>query len=363
MSVFPKVLDGESLNKDDRDGPTENDEATQTFPAMNSHNGVDDGNEEQINSNVAAVATQNPPALTFKRTNLLKTCDDDEESDTSDNEATQMFPFPTRMDTQNEDEIYQDETQIFLPTNSPSISNLEVATPNKSNPAAITHADEKDNNVNLSSQSETPSNEELNDAMSLGTKNIGFGSPQKDDTKKIEEAEEIIKETIQSTADEVDPGQPLVVTDTISRQHPEKENAELSKDTLDPLEDEKTRPSNIHEAMLVDGPESPPDNDKTDGADLVNINATDDDNKDPHMSQKSINSMTSSKSDLATPNNDRSTRRRSGGSSSEGRKENNDIIKVMFTGLVPTRQHKKMISDIGAQLVESIEDAATATRE
>ena len=81
------------------------------------------------------------------------------------------------------------------------------------------------------------------------------------------------------------------------------------------------------------------------------------------MSQKSINSMTSSKSDLATPNNDRSTRRRTGGSSSEGRKENNDIIKVMFTGLVPTRQHKKMISDIGAQLVESIEDAATATRE
>jgi hypothetical protein len=208
--------------------------------------------------------------------------------------------------------------------------------------------------------------------MSLGTKNIGFESPPKDDTQKIEEAEEIIKETIQSTADEVDPVQPLVVTDTISRQPfgtddvdipPEKEDAELSKDTLDPLEDEKTRPSNIHEAMLVDGPESPPDNDKTDGAEEVNINATDDDNKDPHMSQKSINSMTSSKSDLATPNNDRSTRRRSGGSSSEGRKENNDIIKVMFTGLVPTRQHKKMISDIGAQLVESIEDAATATRE
>ena len=365
-SVFPKVLDDESLDKDDpdRDRHTLNDEATQNFPEMNSHNGVDDGNEEQINSNVAAVATLNPPTLTFKRTNLLKTCDEDEEADTSDNEATQMFPFPTRMDTQNEDEIYQDETQIFLPTNSPSISNLEVATPNKVNPAAITHADEKDNNVNLSSQSETPSNEELNDAMSLGTKNIGFGSPPKDDTQKIEKAEEIIKETVQSTADEVDPGQPLVVTDTISRQPfgtddvdipPEKEDAEPLKDTLDPLGDEKTRPSNIHEAMLVDGPESPPDNDKTDGAD--------DDNKDPHMSQKSINSMTSSKSDLATPNNDRSTRRRSGGSSSEGRKENNDIIKVMFTGLVPTRQHKKMISDIGAQLVESIEDAATATRE
>jgi hypothetical protein len=97
MSVFPKVLDGESLDKDDRDGPTENDEATQTFPAMNSHNGVDDGNEEQINSNVAAVATQNPPALTFKRTNLLESCDEEEEADTTDdppdNEATQMFPL------------------------------------------------------------------------------------------------------------------------------------------------------------------------------------------------------------------------------------------------------------------------------
>jgi hypothetical protein len=84
--------------------------------------------------------------------------------------------------------------------------------------------------------------------------------------------------------------------------------------------------------------------------------------KYPQLSQKSINSMTNTKSDLTTPNNDRSTRRRSGGSS-ERLKENNDTVKVIFTGLVPTQKHKKMISDIGAQLVESIEDAATATRE
>jgi hypothetical protein len=261
-----------------------------------------------------------------------------------------------------------------LHTNSPSISKLEVATPNKANPAAITHADGNDNNINLSLQPETPLNEELNDAMSLGTDNCCYDSPPNDDTEKIEEVEEITNETIQSPADEADPSQPLVATDTISSKPVEtgvvetpSENGDthLSNLTIpSPMEDKETTPSDTHEAES-------PDMSKTDGGVkehtketvLGNINATEDDNKDPQLSQKSINSMTNTKSDLTTPNNDRSTRRRSGGSSSEGRKENNDTVKVIFTGLVPTQKHKKMISEIGAQLVESIEDAATATRE
>ena len=289
-------------------------------------------------------------------------CNNDDDDVGCYGAETQMDNRPIRMDTQNEDEIYQAETQLH--TNSPSIAN----------PAAITHADGNDNNINLSSQSETPLNEEWNDAMSLGTKNFCYDSPPKDDTEKIEEVEEIINETIQSPAVEADPSQSLVATDTISSKPVEtgvvetpSENGDthLSNLTIpSPMEDKKTTPSDTHEAES-------PDTSKTVGGVkehtketvLGKINATEDDNKDPQLSQKSINSMTNTKSDLTTPNNDRSTRRRSGGSSSEGRKENNDTVKVIFTGLVPTQKHKKMISDIGAQLVESIEDAATATRE
>jgi hypothetical protein len=289
-------------------------------------------------------------------------CNNDDDDVGCYGAETQMDNRPIRMDTQNEDEIYQAETQLH--TNSPSIAN----------PAAITHADGNDNNINLSSQSETPLNEEWNDAMSLGTKNVCYDSPPKDDTEKIEEVEEIINETIQSPAVEADPSQSLVATDTISSKPVEtgvvetpSENGDthLSNLTIpSPMEDKKTTPSDTHEAES-------PDTSKTVGGVkehtketvLGKINATEDDNKDPQLSQKSINSMTNTKSDLTTPNNDRSTRRRSGGSSSEGRKENNDTVKVIFTGLVPTQKHKKMISDIGAQLVESIEDAATATRE
>jgi hypothetical protein len=69
------------------------------------------------------------------------------------------------------------------------------------------------------------------------------------------------------------------------------------------------------------------------------------------------------KNDLdLTPPRDQFTRR-SGIPSSGGRKESGDEVKIMFTGLVPTRKHKQMIHDIGAQLVESIEKASTATRE
>ncbi|KAL3826809.1 hypothetical protein ACHAXA_000635 [Cyclostephanos tholiformis] len=61
-----------------------------------------------------------------------------------------------------------------------------------------------------------------------------------------------------------------------------------------------------------------------------------------------------------TPTKDRFTRRR--GISPFGRHEGTcDVVRIMFTGLVPTRQHKQFINDIGAQLIESIEEASTAT--
>jgi len=63
------------------------------------------------------------------------------------------------------------------------------------------------------------------------------------------------------------------------------------------------------------------------------------------------------KNDLnLTPPRDRFTRRR-GIPSSGGRKDSSDEVKIMFTGLVPTRKHKQMIHDI------AIEKASTVTRE
>ncbi len=48
---------------------------------------------------------------------------------------------------------------------------------------------------------------------------------------------------------------------------------------------------------------------------------------------------------------------------SKRRGDSNDIIKIVFTSIIPTRIHRKMIHDIGAQLVETIEEASSATRE
>jgi hypothetical protein len=48
--------------------------------------------------------------------------------------------------------------------------------------------------------------------------------------------------------------------------------------------------------------------------------------------------------------------------SSERRRETNATVKVMFTGINPTRKHKQMIRDIGAHLVDTIEEASSATR-
>ena len=43
--------------------------------------------------------------------------------------------------------------------------------------------------------------------------------------------------------------------------------------------------------------------------------------------------------------------------------ESSDTIKILFTSIIPTRRHKQMIHDIGAQLVDTIEEASSATRE
>lgn len=41
--------------------------------------------------------------------------------------------------------------------------------------------------------------------------------------------------------------------------------------------------------------------------------------------------------------------------------ERSETVRIMFTGFVPTRQHMQMIETIGAEIVESIEEAHTAT--
>ncbi|KAL9180369.1 hypothetical protein ACHAXT_008339 [Thalassiosira profunda] len=64
---------------------------------------------------------------------------------------------------------------------------------------------------------------------------------------------------------------------------------------------------------------------------------------------------------LTTPSH-RSKRKR--GVSSSGRRSRespNEAVRIMFTGINPTRRHKQMISDIGAHLVDNVEDALTAT--
>ena len=67
---------------------------------------------------------------------------------------------------------------------------------------------------------------------------------------------------------------------------------------------------------------------------------------------------------VSSPHHHRSNRKR-GISSSGGRRResSNGAVRIMFTGINPTRRHKQMIDDIGAHLVDSVEDALTATRE
>ena len=60
---------------------------------------------------------------------------------------------------------------------------------------------------------------------------------------------------------------------------------------------------------------------------------------------------------IPTPSS-RSKKRMRGVPSSGGK---SNTVRVMFTGINPTRKHKQMIETIGAQLVDSIEDASTAT--
>ena len=63
---------------------------------------------------------------------------------------------------------------------------------------------------------------------------------------------------------------------------------------------------------------------------------------------------------LTTPHHGK--KRRSGVSSSGKRKRESHAVRIIFTGINPTQRHKQWIDDIGAKLVTSIEEAATATR-
>ena len=65
---------------------------------------------------------------------------------------------------------------------------------------------------------------------------------------------------------------------------------------------------------------------------------------------------------LTSPHH-RSKRKRGVSSSGRRRDGSGDVVRIMFTGINPTRRHKQMIDDIGAQLVDSVDDALTATRE
>ena len=64
-------------------------------------------------------------------------------------------------------------------------------------------------------------------------------------------------------------------------------------------------------------------------------------------------------SDEPIPTPSSRSKKRMRGVPSSGGKSN--TVRVMFTGINPTRKHKQMIETIGAQLVDSIEDASTAT--
>ena len=56
------------------------------------------------------------------------------------------------------------------------------------------------------------------------------------------------------------------------------------------------------------------------------------------------------------------TKRRTSGQQGSKNNESVDDVRIMFTGIEPNSKHKKMIKAIGAHLVTSIEDAASATR-
>lgn len=70
--------------------------------------------------------------------------------------------------------------------------------------------------------------------------------------------------------------------------------------------------------------------------------------------------ITETNHDKETTPRHRASRKRST-PSSKSRSESTDHVRVMFTGITPTRKHKQMIDDIGAILVDKIEEAASAT--
>ena len=92
-------------------------------------------------------------------------------------------------------------------------------------------------------------------------------------------------------------------------------------------------------------------------------------NSNRHSTANKDDVMATTTTATATPPSHRqsSKRRRSTGnhspSSSGRRRESSDnSVRIMFTGINPTQRHKQMIDDIGAKLVDSVEEASTATR-
>ena len=359
LSPLPEAAENGDSVEDDPDSRPD-DEHTQNFPPMKTL--VEDSAKYHENQSIFANANGKgnaSPASSFDPTESRVTTSENDGADESvsddppDNEATQHFPLPkplkideihkndeddeayeaeTQIDD-DENDVYQAETQTlsFLPINSLAKSSYpeeaggmhEAVTDaqetskevGENNEPAITQADTENNQSELPEKSEAPIDE------MHGRTVVRFEQPPSDSGGILEKDENKqaggnVKRSTELPAEEFSeqaPVQLLAATDNDSSI--EKQHVEMS------LVD-RVRSCGECDGGSVDG-----------------------------------------KNDLdLTPSRDRFTRRR-GIPPSGGRKESSVDVKIMFTGLAPTRKHKQMIHDIGAQHVESIEEASTATRE
>jgi hypothetical protein len=359
FSPLPEAAENEDSVEDDP-GSLPDNEATQHFPPMKSL--VEDSakyNESQIILANADGKENTSPASSFDPTESRVTTSEKDGADESfsddppDNEATQNFPLakPLEIDeicnNYEDDEAYEAETQIdddendvyeaetqtlsFLHINSLAKSSypeeaggmhetvIDAQEMSKevgeNNEPAITYADAEDNQSELPEKSEAPI-DEMNDRTV-----VHFEQPPSDSSGILEKDEN-------KQAGENAKGTTELPVEDFSEQASVQLLAATDNDSsIEKQHVEMTRVNKIRSCGECDGGSVDEKND-------LNL----------------------------TPHRDRFTRRR-GIPSSGGRKESSDEVKIMFTGLVPTRKHKQMIHDIGAQLVESIEEASTATRE
>ena len=353
FSPLPEAAGNDDSVEDDPDSLPDN-EATQNFPPMKSL--VEDSAKYHENQIILAYADgkeNTSPASSFDPTESRVTTSEKDGADESfsddppDNEATQNFPLAKPLEiykiynNDEENEAYEAETQIdddendvyqaetqtlsFLPINSLAKSSypeeaggmhetvIDAQEMSKevgeNNEPAITYADTQDNQSELPEKSEAPI-DEMDDRTV-----VHFEQPPSDSSGILEKDEN-------------------------------KQAGGNAKGTTDlPVDD-------FSEQALVQL-----------------LAATDNDSsiEKQHVEMSRVNRIRScgecdgdsveEKNDLnLTPPRDRFTRRR-GIPSSGGRKESSDEVKIMFTGLVPTRKHKQMIHDIG------IEKASTVMRE